>query len=90
MLWAIVSALVGGFVVGGIARLAVPGPDPMPWWGTILVGWAGALLGGVVAKLLFGRTAGILLAIAGAIVIVILYRKLVQRRSISGPGSRLG
>jgi hypothetical protein len=27
----LIYLIVGGFVVGGLARLAVPGPDPMPW-----------------------------------------------------------
>lgn len=85
MLWAIVAALLSGFVIGGIARFAVPGPDPMPWWGTILVGWAGSFLGGVVARVFLGTTGGILLAILGAVVIVVAYRLLVQKRPLTGP-----
>ena len=42
MLVAIVSFLLSGFVIGLLARWAVPGPDPMPVWMTILIGVLGA------------------------------------------------
>ena len=53
--------VAAGFVVGGLARLALPGPDPMPWWQTVLLGWAGSLVAGIVTWVLFGRAAGLLL-----------------------------
>src|SRR2546430_14058973 len=46
MLIFILGLIVWGFVVGGLARLALPGPDPMPWYATIGLGLGGALLGG--------------------------------------------
>ena len=80
MLLTIVGILIGGFVIGGLARLAVPGPDPMPVWMTILIGFLGSILGGIVGKILLGRTGGFLLALAGAILLVIAYRRFVQHR----------
>jgi uncharacterized membrane protein YeaQ/YmgE (transglycosylase-associated protein family) len=74
--------------VGALARLALPGPDPMPIWATILLGWGGSLIGGLVAWALFGRPAGFVLSVVGAIVILYLYRRFVQHRPITGPGSR--
>jgi uncharacterized membrane protein YeaQ/YmgE (transglycosylase-associated protein family) len=80
--------VVGGFLLGGLARLAVPGPDPMPIWLTIGIGVCGSILGGLVADLLLGRPGSLLLAYFGAVVLVILYRRFVQRRGITGPEAR--
>jgi uncharacterized membrane protein YeaQ/YmgE (transglycosylase-associated protein family) len=79
--------IVGGFVVGGLARLAVPGPDPMPWWATILLGIAGMWIGGILAWVLFGRGAGFFLSLLVAVLLLIAYRKLVQKRPLTGPGA---
>jgi len=45
---AILGLLVGGLVLGAIARFALPGPDPLPLWATIAVGLAGSFVGGLV------------------------------------------
>jgi uncharacterized membrane protein YeaQ/YmgE (transglycosylase-associated protein family) len=79
---------VWGFVVGGLARWAVPGPDPMSVWMTIALGLAGSFLGGVIARVLFGTAAGFLLSFLGAAILLILYRKFVQHRPITGPGAQ--
>jgi uncharacterized membrane protein YeaQ/YmgE (transglycosylase-associated protein family) len=84
----IIFLLVWGFVVGGLARLAVPGPDPMPFWMTIVLGLAGSLLGGLIGKLLFGYPGGFPLALVCAVLLLIAYRHYVQRRPIWGPGAR--
>jgi uncharacterized membrane protein YeaQ/YmgE (transglycosylase-associated protein family) len=85
VLLTIIGILIGGFVIGGLARLAVPGPDPMPIWMTILIGFLGSIIGGIVGRILFGRTGGFLLALGGAILLVIAYRRFVQHRPITGP-----
>ncbi|MFF4817796.1 GlsB/YeaQ/YmgE family stress response membrane protein [Kitasatospora sp. NPDC001309] len=41
----ILWALVAGLVVGLLAKLVLPGRQPVPLWLTILVGAAGAVLG---------------------------------------------
>jgi len=84
----LIFLVVGGFVVGGLARLAVPGPDPMPWWATILLGVAGMWLGGIVAWVLFGRASSFLISLVTAVLLLIAYRKLVQKRPLTGPGAR--
>ena len=38
MLWFIIVLLVVGFIAGALARLLVPGPDPMSLAGTWLLG----------------------------------------------------
>jgi uncharacterized membrane protein YeaQ/YmgE (transglycosylase-associated protein family) len=74
--------VVFGFVVGGLARFALPGPDPMPWYATIGLGLAGAFVGGIVARLLFGSAGGFLFALIGAVLLLALYRKYVQKRPV--------
>jgi len=86
----VLLAAVSGFIVGALARLAVPGPDPMPLWRTITLGILGSLLGGLLAGLLeVGGTGGVfLLSLTGAVGLLILYRRVFQGRGITGPASR--
>jgi uncharacterized membrane protein YeaQ/YmgE (transglycosylase-associated protein family) len=81
----IIILLLAGFIIGGLARWAVPGPDPMPIWGTIALGIGGALIGGIIARVLIGTGGGFLFAFLGAVLLLILYRKFVQHRPITGP-----
>ncbi len=69
MLTTILWFIVVGAVIGALARLIVPGRNPIGILLTILVGIAGAILGGVVADAL---GAGTLVAIVFAIVIAAL------------------
>ena len=86
----VVLILLTGLVVGALGRLAVPGRDPMPLWLTILIGIAGSIVGGMVAiSLGFGAGGVFVLAVLAATLIVIAYRRIVQRRTVTGPGSRL-
>ena len=96
MLGAIVTLLVSGLIIGLLARFAVPGKDPLALWQTILLGIAGSFLGGILAGV-FGvidgdetldggeAAASFGFALAGAVLLLILYRKLVQKRAITGP-----
>ena len=85
----ILLVAVSGLIVGGLARLAVPGPDPMPLWRTIALGILGSLLGGLVAGVFEVAGAGgiFLLSLVGAVVLLILFRRVFQGRGITGPGS---
>jgi uncharacterized membrane protein YeaQ/YmgE (transglycosylase-associated protein family) len=47
----IISLIITGLIVGALARLVVPGPNPMSIVTTIGVGLAGALVGGLIAGL---------------------------------------
>lgn len=79
--------MVFGFITGGLARLAVPGPDPMPIWLTVAIGLIGSAGGGAIAIAIWGRgTQAIgLFAFIGAILLVVAYRRFVQKRPIVGP-----
>ena len=65
-----------GLVVGALARLALPGKDPLTVPQTIAVGVAGSLGTGLLALLLFGREyESITLSILGATVVMYFVRR---------------
>ena len=67
----IISLLVSGLIIGALARLALPGPDPMGILATIGLGLGGSFIGGVVAYIL------------GAMLLLYLYRRFVQKRPLT-------
>ena len=85
MLLYIIGLVIWGFIVGGLARLALPGPDPMPWYATIGLGLGGSLVGGLVARALLGVAGGLIFAVLGAMLLLYLYRRFVQGRGVTGP-----
>lgn len=94
MLGTILSIVLSGTVIGGLARWGVPGPDPMPLWLTFLFGLGGSVLGGAAAAAALGTTKDVsssdyftvaLASILAAMVLIILYRRFVQGRPITGP-----
>jgi uncharacterized membrane protein YeaQ/YmgE (transglycosylase-associated protein family) len=84
----ILVLLLSGLVIGGLARLAIPGPDPMPIWATILVGIAGAFLGGGVGYTIAGELGSFVGSVIAATLLLLAYRRFVQKRPITGPGAR--
>jgi uncharacterized membrane protein YeaQ/YmgE (transglycosylase-associated protein family) len=87
VLGSIVLIMFFGFITGGLARLAVPGPDPMPIWLTVAIGLVGSAVGGAIAIGIWGRgTQAIgLLSFLGAVLLVVAYRRFVQKRPLTGP-----
>ncbi|MBA2331669.1 MAG: GlsB/YeaQ/YmgE family stress response membrane protein [Actinobacteria bacterium] len=95
--------LISGLIVGALARFALPGRDALSIWRTILLGILGSIVGGFAAALtgvidptppegeeMTGGelVTGFLFALAGAVVLLILYRRFVEKRSITGPDAR--
>ena len=80
---------VTGLIVGALARLALPGRDPMSIVQTMLIGVAGSFAAGLVSLALFhGRHGGgILLSVLFATLFVWLARRSRER---SGDGLRGG
>jgi len=76
-----------GFITGSLARLAVPGPDPMPIWLTVAIGLLGSAAGGALAIAIWGKgTQGIgIFSFLGAVLLVVGYRRWVQKRPVVGP-----
>jgi uncharacterized membrane protein YeaQ/YmgE (transglycosylase-associated protein family) len=88
VLSSVIAIMVLGFVTGGLARLAVPGPDPMPIWLTVAIGLAGSWGGGAIAAAIWGWDATTAVSFVGffvAILLVVAYRRFVQKRPITGP-----
>jgi uncharacterized membrane protein YeaQ/YmgE (transglycosylase-associated protein family) len=79
-----------GLLVGALARLALPGRDPMSIFQTMLVGVAGSLIAGLISYYAFDseRGAGILLSVLCALAIVFAVRKVRERAlGAEAPGS---
>lgn len=82
MLVTIISWIILGLIAGAVARLLVPGPDPMSIPATILLGIAGSFVGGFLGYVLFGKDlgegalqpSGIIGSIVGAILLVLVVR----------------
>ncbi len=77
-----------GLVVGFLARLVLPGRDPIGILGTVLVGVVGGLLGGFLFGSVFegGNTRGVdwidwVGAVLGAVIVLLIYRKLTYGRN---------
>jgi uncharacterized membrane protein YeaQ/YmgE (transglycosylase-associated protein family) len=88
VLGSVIAIMVMGFVTGALARLAVPGPDPMPVWLTVGIGLAGSWGGGAIGAAIWGwgnTTAVSLTGFIAAILLVTAYRRFVQKRPFSGP-----
>jgi uncharacterized membrane protein YeaQ/YmgE (transglycosylase-associated protein family) len=94
VLGTILAVLWSGFVIGALARWAVPGPDPMPIWLTVLFGLGGAMIGGALTVGMIGGTSNVgrgdyfaivLASILTSSLLIILYRRYVQGRPITGP-----
>ena len=78
--------LIVGLIAGFIARALVPGPDPMGWLGTMILGIIGSFVGGTLAALIFGGTldissAGLVGSIIGAIIVLLIWRAVGSGRT---------
>jgi uncharacterized membrane protein YeaQ/YmgE (transglycosylase-associated protein family) len=79
---AIVYILVG-LVVGFLARLLLPGRDPIGILGTILLGIVGAVVGGFLWQLVFGENRGVswIGSVIVAMLLLWIYRKMTYGRT---------
>jgi uncharacterized membrane protein YeaQ/YmgE (transglycosylase-associated protein family) len=78
--------LIVGLIAGFIARALVPGPDPMGWLGTMILGIIGSFVGGTLAALLFGGTldisaAGLIGSVVGSIIVLLIWRAMGGERT---------
>ena len=67
---------VSGLVVGALARLSLPGPDPMTIPQTILLGLAGNFIAGIIVWLAWRHTApGLVISVACSSLILYFIRR---------------
>ncbi len=82
MLGFILYLLVIGVVAGFLARLLVPGRDPMSVGATIVLGIVGSFIGGFIGWAIFGKDfsegalqpSGLIGSVVGAVLALLVYR----------------
>jgi uncharacterized membrane protein YeaQ/YmgE (transglycosylase-associated protein family) len=83
----ILGTIIIGFLAGLIAKFLMPGRDPGGFIVTILLGIAGAFvatyLGQAVGWYRADEGAGFIGAVVGSIIVLLIYRLIVGRRSTS-------
>jgi uncharacterized membrane protein YeaQ/YmgE (transglycosylase-associated protein family) len=78
---------VSGLFVGALARLALPGPDPMSIPQTIMLGLAGNLIAGIVVLIVWGHgVPGIVISVLCSSVILYFIRRR-RGGGLASPGA---
>jgi len=87
MIGYLIALAIGGLIVGALARLALPGRDPMTIWQTMFVGIGGSFIAGLLVRVIFGAhyTAGFLASLVCATGIVYAVRRH-RGGSLTDPG----
>jgi uncharacterized membrane protein YeaQ/YmgE (transglycosylase-associated protein family) len=86
----ILGLIIVGLIAGALARLLVPGRDPMGIGATILLGIVGSFVGGFLADVLFRSDSedlgihpvGIIGSVVGAIIVLLIYNFVQHRRGV--------
>ncbi len=80
----LISWIIVGLVVGALARLLMPGRDPIGILATILLGIVGAILGGWLWTVLFGAQEGVawIGSIIAAMAVLWIYRRATYQRTV--------
>jgi uncharacterized membrane protein YeaQ/YmgE (transglycosylase-associated protein family) len=87
MIGFVISLIIIGIIAGFIARLLVPGRDPMGFLATVVLGILGSFAGGFLGWALFGKDldqgalqpSGIIGSILGAVILLLIYRATIGR-----------
>ena len=90
-MFAFIWWLIIGLIAGALARLIMPGRDPMGIIATILLGIVGSILGGLVSWAIWGadeagrgfRPAGFILSLLGAIIVLWIWRMIRSRSTVT-------
>lgn len=80
--------IIIGLVAGLLARLIMPGRQPMGWLLTIVLGLVGSIVGGLISSAVFGtdprdpgfQAAGLIMSTIGAIIVLGLYLAVNKRQ----------
>src|SRR5947207_14894537 len=71
-LWLLISAALVGAIIGGLARLVLPGRQEIGILSTVLIGWIGSLVGSLIGRHLFhvGTLLTVLFEVAVSAIVV--------------------
>jgi uncharacterized membrane protein YeaQ/YmgE (transglycosylase-associated protein family) len=72
-----IALIIVGAVVGALGRLFHPGPDPMGWVVTIVLGIVSLIIGGIIASGFWAFVIGVIIAI----VLTAIYGRVMASRS---------
>lgn len=85
-----IAFLILGLIAGAIAKMILPGKQGGGWIATLIFGVIGAILGGWIGNALFSvevdkfwSLSSWLLAIAGSIIVLLIWGFITKRRSRS-------
>src|SRR5437764_4003162 len=86
MLGTVIGAMFTAFIIGALARFAVPGPDPMPAWLTVAIGLGGVAIGYGIVYGALGKDSSwaSTISFVAAVRLVLIYRRFVQKRPLWG------
>jgi uncharacterized membrane protein YeaQ/YmgE (transglycosylase-associated protein family) len=81
--------LIIGLIAGALARLIMPGKDPMGVLATILLGIVGSIIGGLVSSLIWRSDSGfhpggLFLSLLGAVIVLWIWR-MMRSRTTTAP-----
>ena len=90
MLGFLLYMLVIGIVAGFLARLLVPGRDPMGFFATVLLGVVGSFIGGFLGYVLFNKdldegalqASGVIGSIIGAVIALLIWMAMQRRNTV--------
>ena len=80
--------LIIGLIAGGLARLLIPGKQPMGLLMTMILGLVGSVVGGLISTAIFGysaadpgfHTGGLIMSVIGAMIVLGIYVGYAQRK----------
>jgi uncharacterized membrane protein YeaQ/YmgE (transglycosylase-associated protein family) len=80
--------IVSGFIIGAIAKLIHPGPNPGGFFVTTLIGVGGAILAGFIGEAVGlyrpGDAPGYILSTGGAVLILVIYHAVAAKSPQAG------
>ena len=92
MIGNLIAALIIGIIAGYLGRALLPGPDPMGFVGTVIVGIVGALVGWVLFTYVLGigdkdkfDLGGVIGAIIGTMIVLLVLRAVRGRSGTARP-----
>lgn len=87
-MFSFIGWIIIGLIAGMLARLLVPGRQPMGWLLTIVLGLVGSIVGGFISSAIFGpnpndpgmQTAGLIMSTIGAVIVLWAYLAFERRK----------